>query len=113
MYKDTVAGFNTVVSMVEGLEEFAGHQVRIQAKNENYVAERVGFKGEQLEILACTPDLISVVDSDTGERRWKVGHVQIRAWYQLFVDRMHKTAHANGYHTGSISEQAWELGSPL
>lgn len=56
--------------MVEGLEEFAGHRVRIQAKNENYVAERMSSKGEQLEILACTPDLISVVDSDTGEHRW-------------------------------------------
>lgn len=68
--RDSGAGFTTVISLVEGLEEFAGYQVRIQAKNENYIAEKVGSK---VEVLACTPDLISVVDSDTGElgSSWK------------------------------------------
>lgn len=64
MDRKSGAGFTKVVSVVEGLESFAGHQVRIQAKNENYVAERVC--PNNTEILACTPDLISIVDSNTG-----------------------------------------------
>lgn len=60
------AGFSELVTEVEGLEEFAGYRVRIKAKNENYVAEKIGSKDEQPEILACTPDLITVVDSNTG-----------------------------------------------
>ena len=60
------AGFTKVVSLVEGLEDFAGYQVRIQAKNENYVAEKV-CPNDTTEILACTPDLISIVDSGTGK----------------------------------------------
>ena len=68
MDRDSGDGFTTVISMVEGLEEFAGYQVRVQAKNENYVAEKIGSEGEPLEVLACTPDLISVVVSDTGEQ---------------------------------------------
>ena len=51
--------------VVEGLEEYAGHQLRVLAKNENYIAQRVN-NGENLEVLACTPDLISIIDSDTG-----------------------------------------------
>ena len=61
-------GFTRIVSVVEGLEEFSGFQVRVQAKNENYVAERIAdCKGETTpQVLACTPDLISIVDSNTG-----------------------------------------------
>ena len=60
-------GFTTLSFVVEGLEEYAGHYVRIQAKNENYIAERVDQRGEKsLDVLACTPDLIVVIDSDTG-----------------------------------------------
>lgn len=64
--RESGAGFTKVVCIVEGLEEFAGNQVKIHAKNENYVAQKVGMKGEELDVLACTPDLISVVDSNTG-----------------------------------------------
>lgn len=64
--RSTSAGFTTVVSVVEGLDKFAGHLVRIKAKNENYIAESVDAKGTEIDTLACTPDLISVVDSNTG-----------------------------------------------
>lgn len=50
-----------------GLDRYAGHQVRVRAKNEYYVAERMNQRGERVEdVLACTPDLITIVDSDTG-----------------------------------------------
>ena len=52
--------------MIEGLEEYSGYYVKVQAKNENYVAQSVDFKGRELQMLACTPDLISIVDSNTG-----------------------------------------------
>ena len=54
-------------SVVEGLEQFAGYHLRIRTKNENYIAERVDQKGETVEeVLAVTPDLIAIVDSNTG-----------------------------------------------
>ena len=72
--KDVSAGFTKVVSVIEGLEEYAGHHVRILAKNENYVVQRMDIttskeqkaEEDEGEMLACTPDLISIVDSDTG-----------------------------------------------
>lgn len=65
--RESGAGFTRVTCVVEGLEDYAGYQIKIQAKNENYVARRVGVKGEELEVLACTPDLISIIDSNTGQ----------------------------------------------
>ncbi len=65
MDRQSGAGFTTVVSVVEGLEAFAGYRVRVQAKNENYVAEKL-LGTKEPEILACTPDLISLVDSESG-----------------------------------------------
>ena len=57
----TLGGFTRVEATVEGLEGYTGHKVEVQAKNENYIAQHVGGA-----VLACTPDLISVIDSDTG-----------------------------------------------
>ena len=65
MQRSTSGGFSSVEVVVEGLDEYAGHQLRVLAKNENYIAQRVS-NGENLEVLACTPDLISIIDSDTG-----------------------------------------------
>ncbi len=64
-------GFTEVISLVEGLEGYSGHYVQIRAKNENYLAQRKGGDdggggGGDGEVLACTPDLITIVDSDTG-----------------------------------------------
>ena len=67
MVRDSGAGFTRVTCVVEGLDDFIGHQIKIKAKNENYVAQKVGMKGEELEVLACTPDLISIIDSNTGQ----------------------------------------------
>jgi len=65
--REIEAGFTRVICIVEGLEDYAGYQVRVQAKNENYVVHKISPKGEELDLLACTPDLISIVDSNSGE----------------------------------------------
>ena len=66
------AGFTTVEVLIEGLDSFAGYQLSVQAKNENYVARCYDVSsGKKVEgpVLACTPDLITIIDSDTGEDR--------------------------------------------
>ena len=70
--REVKGGFLTVVVVVEGLDTFAGHQVKLQAKNEYYIVrymESGGGGGRMVEgpVLACTPDLITVIDSDLGE----------------------------------------------
>ena len=57
---------------MEGLDMFAGHQVKLQVKNEYYIVqclESGGGGGRMVDgpVLACTPDLICVIDSDLGE----------------------------------------------
>ena len=62
-----------MVVVVEGLDAFAGHQVKLQAKNEYYIVRYLepggGGGGRMVDgpVLACTPDLICVIDSDLGE----------------------------------------------
>ena len=62
-------GFNEVVAVVEGLDKYAGYQVKVLAKNENYIAQSQDMSsGTPVDgpVLACTPDLICIMDSDTG-----------------------------------------------
>lgn len=40
--------------------------IQINAKNENLVARKVDDNGAVGRVLATTPDLITVVDSDSG-----------------------------------------------
>ena len=66
----TEAGFSRLVAVVEGLEDYAGGLIKIYAKNENYIAQELEKSGSKLVdgvVLASTPDLICVIDSDTGE----------------------------------------------
>ena len=57
----TVAGFTRGEARVEGLDADAGAELVLEFQNEFLVARR----GE--DVLASVPDLITVVDSDTGE----------------------------------------------
>jgi DUF917 family protein len=57
----TVAGFTRGEARVEGLGADAGAELVLEFQNEFLVARRGG------DILASVPDLITVVDSDTGE----------------------------------------------
>ena len=60
-----------VTAVVEGLDVFAGHHVKLIAQNEFYIAQYIETDGSQPvdgPVLVCTPDLICVIDSDTGEQ---------------------------------------------
>ncbi|MEZ4667363.1 MAG: DUF917 domain-containing protein [Anaerolineae bacterium] len=57
----TVAGFARGEAYLDGIGEDAGSQMKIQFQNENLMAERDGT------IIACVPDLITMVEEDTGE----------------------------------------------
>ena len=66
----TEVGFTRLDVVVEGLEDYAGALIRICTKNENYIAQEVKEKWTTLVdsvVLVCTPDIICVVHSDTGE----------------------------------------------
>ena len=68
------AGWTTVEAFVEGLDNFAGYQLQVQAKNENYIARCFDVSsGKRVEgpVLACTPDLITIIDSESGEHYCK------------------------------------------
>ena len=72
MVRVTEGGFGRVEAVVEGLDSYRGHKVKVLAKNENYLVRCV--EGREAgagscndgAVLACTPDLICVVDSETG-----------------------------------------------
>lgn len=54
-------GFVRGEAVMEGLDEYKGHTLKIQFQNENLVAILDG------EIVASVPDLITVLDMTTGE----------------------------------------------
>lgn len=57
----TEGGFARLEARIVGLGEYAGSTVVVRSQNEHLVAER------DEEVLASTPDLIMVFDSDSGE----------------------------------------------
>lgn len=57
----TVAGFARGDAILEGIGTDAGSRMSIQFQNENLVAERDG------SIVVSVPDLITMVEEDTGE----------------------------------------------
>ncbi|XP_078672683.1 uncharacterized protein LOC144911973 isoform X1 [Branchiostoma floridae x Branchiostoma belcheri] len=58
----TTAGFARGVLKVEGLGDFLGQTLKIDFQNENLVAR---FLSDN-KVVACVPDLITVVDADAG-----------------------------------------------
>jgi uncharacterized protein len=56
----TTQGWSLGTIEIDGLDEFAGSRMEVSFQNENLVALRDG------ELSAVVPDLITVVDSDTG-----------------------------------------------
>ena len=57
----TTAGFARGSLSVEGLADYNGERLAIEFQNENLIARRDG------QIVCTVPDLICVVDSETGE----------------------------------------------
>ncbi len=66
VHRATKDGFSTMETIIEGLDNYAGCQLRVLAKNENYIAQRM-INDVPQEVLACTPDLITIIDSNTGK----------------------------------------------
>lgn len=56
----TVGGFACGTARFEGVEEWKGHDFRLDFQNEFLMAERDG------KVLVTTPDLIAVVEAESG-----------------------------------------------
>ena len=61
VHRRTEGGFARAEVRIEGLHDDAGTTLRLQTQNEHLVAERDG------QVLASVPDLIIVLDSETGQ----------------------------------------------
>jgi DUF917 family protein len=72
----TVAGFARGEATLEGIGEDAGSKLTVQFQNENLVAARNG------EILVTVPDLITLLEEETGE---PITTEQLRYGYRVFV----------------------------
>ena len=66
MSRESKGGFNRGRLRVEGSGRFSDLTLGIEFQNENYVAFYIKSDGTR-DILATVPDLISIVDEDTGE----------------------------------------------
>lgn len=64
--RETTGGFIKGHLKVEGIDQFNDKNIHIDFQNENLIARDSGT-ASNFDVLACTPDLICVVDSDTGE----------------------------------------------
>lgn len=62
----TTAGFARGEMIIEGLGDHSGSFIHIAFQNENLVAWR-GDRHTRQDVIACVPDLICVLESDTGE----------------------------------------------
>ncbi len=62
----TVAGFSRGQMVAEGLGDYRGDFMHIAFQNENLVAWR-GNRDSRDEVVACVPDLICMLESDSGE----------------------------------------------
>ena len=60
------AAFTGSISIIKGTGSFSNYTIQITTKNENIDARKVNDDGSIGDVLAITPDLITVVDSDTG-----------------------------------------------
>lgn len=64
----TTGGFAKGAALIEGVGTDRGRQARLRFQNEFLVAEMSSAAGgADLEVVATTPDLICVLETDTGE----------------------------------------------
>ena len=61
----TQGGFGRLEAVVEGLDVYKGHKVKIMAKNEYFIVRYVKEGGDGA-VMACTPDPICMVNLYTG-----------------------------------------------
>jgi DUF917 family protein len=62
----TVGGFARGEVIVEGMDAYRGEFLHINIQNENLVAWR-GSRDKRGEVVACVPDLICSLESESGE----------------------------------------------
>lgn len=74
--RKTVAGFARGEAILEGIAENVGSTMKIQFQNENLMAEKDG------KIIASVPDLITMVEEDTGE---PITTEQLRYGFRVIV----------------------------
>jgi uncharacterized protein len=74
--RKTVAGFARGEAILEGIGENTGSTMKIQFQNENLMAEKDG------KIIASVPDLITMVEEDTGE---PITTEQLRYGFRVIV----------------------------
>ena len=67
MDRTTSSGFSGSKVIVQGTGSYTTYTVQVVAKNENYIARLLNDDGSTGTILAVTPDLITIIDTDTGE----------------------------------------------
>jgi len=59
--RKTIAGFARGEAILDGMDDYSGRKMTIQFQNEHLVAMRDG------EIVVSVPDLIAILDAETGE----------------------------------------------
>lgn len=74
--RKTVAGFARGEAILEGIGENAGSVMKIAFQNENLMAEKDG------QIIVSVPDLITMVEEDTGE---PITTEQLRYGFRVMV----------------------------
>ena len=61
IFRRTTGGFARGEALFQGLDEFDGESLRVKFQNENLIAMR-----NENKVVATVPDLISVLDLETG-----------------------------------------------
>lgn len=62
----TASGFTRLQATIEGLDGYLGDRLRVSSQNEHLVAWRIAPDAAE-RVVATTPDLLIVLDTDSGE----------------------------------------------
>ena len=66
--RETTGGFNKGFIHISGIESFSEQRLILEFQNENLIARRnFTTNTNKWEVVACVPELITIVDDDTGE----------------------------------------------
>ena len=64
--RELTGGYSMGVLKIDGLDEYAGQKLTIEFQNEFLIARLDGDDGQKGKILACVPDLITILDIDSA-----------------------------------------------
>ena len=74
MTTENPGGFTEDVCIIQGVEEYSGYFVKITAQNEIFIADKVDSDGNFKEMLACSPDIISIVNLEAS-----------MSWHDIYI----------------------------